>query len=73
MSVRRIAELVVEAMKLDKVEFSFTGTEGDGRRRAAVRLEVRRLNNLSWSSFPIPPSRRLEMTIQAMLETPSKD
>lgn len=49
LSVRRIAEMVVEAMGLGHVEFAFTGTEsgwpGDVPR---FRLDVRALAGLGW-------------------------
>jgi UDP-glucose 4-epimerase len=49
LSVRRIAELVAEAMGLRDVEFTFTGTEGGWAGDVPrFRLDVAALNRLGW-------------------------
>jgi UDP-glucose 4-epimerase len=49
LTVRRIAELVVEAMGLRDVEFTFTGTEGGWAGDVPrFRLDVAAINRLGW-------------------------
>lgn len=70
LSVRRIAELVVGAMKLGDVSYSFTGTEGGWPGDVPrFRLDVRYLNNLGWSASHTS-EQAVAMTIQAMLDRP---
>jgi UDP-glucose 4-epimerase len=50
--VDRIAELVVQAMGLEKVEFRYTGTEGGWPGDVPrFRLDVTALNRLGWKAM----------------------
>jgi UDP-glucose 4-epimerase len=51
LSVRRIADLVVEAMELKDVQYEFTGGEGGWPGDVPrFRLDVRKLNELGWKA-----------------------
>ena len=73
LSVRRIAEMVVEAMGLRDVAFSFTGTEGGWPGDVPqFRLDVTYLNRLGWRAG-YTSEQAVALAIRALLDRPPSD
>jgi UDP-glucose 4-epimerase len=73
LSVRRIAEMVVEAMGLRDVAFRFTGTEGGWPGDVPqFRLDVRYLNSLGWRARHTS-EQAVGQAIRSMLDRPASD
>jgi UDP-glucose 4-epimerase len=73
LSVRRIAEMVVEAMGLKDVAFSFTGTEGGWPGDVPrFRLDIRTLDGLGWRAAHTS-EQAVALTVCAMLDRPQQN